>query len=51
MRELLGGYSLVKVKQALAGVEERNPGTKPKNKSQKQALIDYIVEKVAGPGY
>lgn len=51
LRAALGVYSLPKLKQALAVVEERHPDAKPKSKGQKQAVLDYIVEHVAGPGY
>lgn len=39
------------LREATAIVKERNPGTKPTNASSKDAMIDYIVEYVAGPGY
>ncbi len=32
-------------------VQERNPGTKPTSKSSNPAMIEYILEHVAGPGY
>lgn len=51
LREALSVYSLSKLKEALSPVEQRNPGTKPKNKSRKDSIVDYIVEHVAGPGY
>ncbi len=38
----LDGYSLQGLKQAAAAVEARNPGTKPKSKASKRALIEYI---------
>jgi hypothetical protein len=51
LRLALDGYSLVKLKEGMAAVAARNPGTKPKSKAGKAPLIDYIVEYVAGPGY
>ena len=51
LRQALSVYSLSKLKEALSPVEERNPGTKPTNKGRKDAIIDYIVEHVAGPGF
>ncbi len=37
-------YGLDKLKQASAPIEAAHPGTKPKNKSSKQSVIDYIVK-------
>lgn len=51
LRQALSVYSLSKLKEALAPVEQRNPGTKPTNRSRKDSIIEYIVEHVAGPGY
>ncbi|HST90360.1 MAG TPA: hypothetical protein VLJ14_18435 [Ktedonobacterales bacterium] len=51
LRLALDGYSLAKLKEGMAAVEARNPGTKPKSKASKAPLIDYIVEHIAGPGY
>src|SRR5690348_15134447 len=51
LRAALTGYSLAKLKEGMATVEARNPGTKPKSKASKAALIDYIVERVAGTGH
>jgi hypothetical protein len=51
LRLALDGYSLVKLKEGMAAVAARNPGTKPKSKASKAPLIDYIVEHVAGPGH
>lgn len=51
LRAALTEYSLSRLKEASAIVEQRNPSTKPKNKSRKDTIIDYIVEHVAGPGY
>lgn len=39
------------LKDAVAIVQERNPGTAPKTKTKSADMIDYIVEHVAGPGY
>lgn len=51
LRSALSVYSLPKLKQALAPVEQRHPGTKPTSRAEKDSIIDYIVEHVAGPGY
>jgi hypothetical protein len=51
LRAALNGYSLAKLKEALAVVEQRNPGTKPRNRGRIDDVIDYIVERVAGDGY
>ena len=50
LRELLDYLPLFKVKEASAIVEQRNPGTKPTNKSKKDAVIEYIVRYVANDG-
>lgn len=47
MRQLLQVATLPSLKQSSALVEQRNPGTKPKSKASKAALIDYIMEHVA----
>jgi hypothetical protein len=41
-------FPLAKLKEASALVEQRCPGTKPANRSKKDAVIAYIVEQVAG---
>jgi hypothetical protein len=51
LRRALEGYSLARLKEAAALVEERNPGTKPTSRARKDTIIDYIVECVAGPSY
>jgi hypothetical protein len=51
LRAVLTGYSLMKLKEGLEAVQEKTPGTKPASRSKKAAIIDYIVEQVAGPGY
>jgi hypothetical protein len=51
LRAALSEYSLAKLKEAATEIQTRNPGTKPTSKARKEAIIDYIVEKVAGPGY
>jgi hypothetical protein len=40
----LQDYTVDMLKQAAAKLEIRHPGTKPRNRGQKQPLIDYIVE-------
>lgn len=47
LERALSRYTLVKLKEASAAVEARNPGTKPANRGQKAAIIAYIVEKLA----
>lgn len=39
-------FSVNRLKEASALVQERNAGTKPANRSSKQALIDYIIHYV-----
>ncbi len=51
LRAALSVYTLTKLKQALDAVQQRNPDTKPTSRAKKDAIIDYIVEHVAGPGY
>ncbi|MEO7002719.1 MAG: hypothetical protein ABI068_12990 [Ktedonobacterales bacterium] len=46
----LDGYSLTALKGAVSLVEQRNPGTKPKNCSKKDAVLEYIVQYVTGQG-
>lgn len=41
-------FPLAKLKEASALVEQRCPGTKPTNRSKKDAVIAYIVDQVAG---
>lgn len=43
----LARYKVPKLKLAAELVQQRNPGTKPKNKGNRDALIDYIVAYVA----
>lgn len=44
----LSRYPLDDLKKASGLVQERNPGTKPKSKARRDALIDYIVQYVTG---
>jgi len=46
----LDEYSLTALKGAASLVEQRNPGTKPKNRAKKDAVLAYIVEYVTGQG-
>jgi hypothetical protein len=48
LRAALGRYPPVSLKEACALVEQRNPGTKPKNRGRIDDVIDYIVEYVTG---
>ena len=47
-RDALDRFPVSELKKAAAIVEERNPATKPTNRSRKDALIDYIVRNVVG---
>lgn len=47
LRLALDGRSLTALKQAVSIVQQRHPGTGPANRTQKAALIDYIVQYVA----
>lgn len=51
LRAFLGFQTPARLRQAVAIVQERNPGTKAKTKTKSADMIDYIVEHVAGPGY
>ena len=44
LREALDLFPLAKLKEGVEAVMERNPGTKPKSKSSKAAVVDYIVQ-------
>lgn len=48
LRGALDGRSLKALKQAASIVQQRHPGTDPASRTQKTALIDYIVRYVAG---
>lgn len=48
LHPILDRYGANRLKEAAAIVEERNPGTKPTNRSNKNALIEYIVRYVLG---
>lgn len=37
-------FSLAQLKEAAARIAERHPGTKPRNRTSKAAVIEYIVE-------
>lgn len=50
LRNVVRRVSQPNLRVAVNLVKERNPGKKPSGTS-KQALIDFIVENVAGPGY
>lgn len=50
LRNVIRRASQPNLRVAAGLVKERNPGKKPSGQS-KQALIDFIVEHVAGPGY
>jgi hypothetical protein len=40
----LQDYLLSMLKETSAKIEEQHPGTKPKNRANKQSVIDYIVQ-------
>ncbi len=44
--DALREYSLSNLKEAVEIVQERNPGTKPRNKGQKEPIIEYLVQYV-----
>lgn len=48
LRLALDGRSLTALKQAVSIVQQRHPDTGPASRTQKAALIDYIVKYVAG---
>jgi hypothetical protein len=50
LRNVVRRVSQPNLRVAVGLVKERNPGKKPSGQS-KQALVDFIVEHVAGPGY
>ena len=41
-------FSATRLKEAVALVQERNPGTKSSGRSSKPVLVDYIIRYVAG---
>jgi|SRR5579872_89378 len=47
LRAALEDYTLDKLKEAAVSIQQKYPGTKPKSKASKAAVIDYIVEHVA----
>jgi hypothetical protein len=49
LRAALSRYSLAKLKEAAALVEQRNAGTRPKSRSRKDEVIDYIVGMLSRP--
>ncbi len=48
LRDALDRFPVSELKKAAATVEQRNPDTKPTNRSRKDALIEYIVRYVVG---
>jgi hypothetical protein len=46
LRPMLERFPASELKKAAAFVEERNPGTKPSSRTQKAALLNYIVTHV-----
>ena len=43
LRKAMGRYTLAQLKEAVEFVQAKHPGTKPKTKSRKEDIIDYIV--------
>jgi hypothetical protein len=48
LRDALERFPVSELKKAAATVDQRNPDTKPINRSRKDALIEYIVRYVVG---
>jgi hypothetical protein len=46
LRQALDLFPLAKLKEGLPAVMERNPGTKPANRSSKGAVVDYMMQKL-----
>ncbi len=46
LRTILEALPLAKLRESAAKVERRNPGTRPTNRTQKTALIEYITKYV-----
>jgi len=51
LRAVLVRASQALLREAVGIVQLRKPGTKPTSRANKAAMVDYIVEQVAGPGY
>jgi hypothetical protein len=51
LRASLAGTTQRRLRSAVDAVITQNPGAKPTNRTQNEAMIDFIVEYVAGPGY
>lgn len=50
LADALREYTLASLKEAVEFVQERHPDTKPKNKSQREPIIDYVVRYVVADG-
>lgn len=48
LRRALERYSLARLQEAATAIEQGHPGTKPRNRGRKAAIIDYIVAHVSG---
>ncbi len=51
LRAALDGNTQRRLRSAVDIVQARKPGTKPASRSRNDAMIDYIVEQLAGPGH
>jgi hypothetical protein len=51
LRAKLQGTTQRRLRSAVDVVQQRNPGTRPSSRSSNAAMIDYIVEMLAGSGY
>jgi hypothetical protein len=51
LRAKLQGTTQRRLRSAVDIVQAHNPGTKPTSRTINAAMIDYIVEQLAGPGY
>lgn len=48
--DALREYTLASLKEAVEFVQERHPGTKPRNLSQRESIVDYVVKCVLADG-
>jgi hypothetical protein len=44
LRAALSAYSYATLREAVAQVQQKNPGTRPKDRRKTESLIEYIVE-------
>jgi hypothetical protein len=48
LRAAMSHYPLATLKQGVAAVQQRHPGTKPRDARKIASLVDFIIEHVAG---